>query len=114
MENWDNKGWSIDKGGVERGKDYNHSGFCDLVISDLLGINPNIDNYIEINPLIPDDWDWFAIEKIKYQNKLISVVWDRTGKRFNIGQGLLLIVDNKIVDRKNKIGKIIYKFEYEK
>lgn len=114
LKNWDNKGWSIDKGGVERGKDYNHSGFCDLVISDLLGINPNIDNYIEINPLIPDDWDWFAIEKIKYQNKLISVVWDRTGKRFNIGQGLLLIVDNKIVDRKNKIGKIIYKFEYEK
>ena len=114
LKNWDNKGWSIERGGVERGKDYNHSGFCDLVISDLLGVKPNYDNYIEINPLVPDKWDWFAIEKIKYQNKLISVVWDRTGKKFNIGKGLSLIVDNKIVDRRKKIEKIIYKFEYEK
>ena len=63
---------------------------------------------------MPDKWNWFAIEKIKYQNKLISVVWDRTGKKFNIGKGLSLIVDNKIVDRRKKIEKIIYKFEYEK
>lgn len=114
LKNWDNKGWSIERGGVERGKDYNHSGFCDLVISDLLGIKPYYNNYIEINPLIPDDWDWFAIEKIKYQDKFISVIWDRTGKKFNVGKGLLLIVDNKIVDRRKKIEKIIYKFEYEK
>jgi cellobiose phosphorylase len=85
-----------------------------LVISDLLGIKPDYNNYIEINPLIPDDWDWFAIEKIKYQDKLISVIWDRTGKKFNVGKGLLLIVDNKIVDRRKKIEKIIYKFEHEK
>ena len=102
LKNWDNKGWSIERGGVERGKDYNHSGFCDLVISDLLGIKPYYNNYIEINPLIPDDWDWFAIEKIKYQDKFISVIWDRTGKKFNVGKGLLLIVDNKIVDRRKK------------
>ena len=53
-KNWEGKGWSKDKGGVERGKDYNHSGFCDLVLSDLLGIKkPSINNSIEINPLIP-------------------------------------------------------------
>ena len=51
LKNWEGKGWSKDKGGVERGKDYNHSGFCDLVLSDLLGIKPSIDNFIEIRPL---------------------------------------------------------------
>jgi len=27
-----------DKGGVERGKDYNHSTFCDLIITGLVGL----------------------------------------------------------------------------
>ena len=27
----------MDKGGKERGKDYNHSTFCDLIINGLIG-----------------------------------------------------------------------------
>ena len=33
LEEW---GWREDKGGFERGKDYNHSTFCDIVLSGLL------------------------------------------------------------------------------
>ena len=29
--------WPINKGGKERGKDYNHSTFCDLIINGLIG-----------------------------------------------------------------------------
>ena len=29
--------WPVDKGGKERGKDYNHSTFCDLIINGLIG-----------------------------------------------------------------------------
>ena len=36
------------KGGEERGKDYNHSTFCDLLISELLGLPPRADNIIEV------------------------------------------------------------------
>ncbi len=35
---WQNGTWSAEKGGVERGKDYNHSTFCDLVITGLVGL----------------------------------------------------------------------------
>ena len=29
--------WPMNKGGKERGKDYNHSTFCDLIINGLIG-----------------------------------------------------------------------------
>ena len=37
----------------ERGKDYNHSTYCDLVINGLIGLRPHADDAIEVNPLIP-------------------------------------------------------------
>jgi len=106
--NWEGKGWSEEKGGVERGKDYNHSGFCDLVLSDLLGIKSNINNSIEINPLIPSDWEWFAAENIPFQGKEISLVWDKTGKHYKLGKGLMLFIDQKLAIKKDNVQKIIF------
>ena len=109
LKNWEGKGWSEDKGGIERGKDYNHSGFCDLVLSDLIGIKPNINNSIEINPLIPDDWEWFAVKNIHFQGKEIDLIWDRTGDKYHIGKGLMLFVDQNLAIQKEKIQKIFLK-----
>src|SRR5262252_5827324 len=39
---------------------YFHSGFCDLVITGLVGLRPRDDDTIEVSPLAPDAWDWFA------------------------------------------------------
>ena len=108
LMNWEGKGWSKEKGGLERGKDYNHSGFCDLVLSDLLGIKPYIDNSLEINPLIPDDWEWFAVEDICYKGNEISLVWDKTGNHYKIGKGLMLFVNHKLVFSDQKIQKITF------
>ena len=41
LEKWN---WRGDKSGYERGKDYNHSTFCDLIISGLIGIKPRVDD----------------------------------------------------------------------
>jgi hypothetical protein len=114
LKNWEGKGWSEDKGGVERGKDYNHSGFCDLVLSDLIGIKPNIDNSIEINPLIPVDWEWFAVENIHFQGKEIDLIWDKKGNQYGLGKGLLLFVDQKLVMQKDRIQKIIFDLKKNK
>ena len=94
LKEWENGTWSKDKGGVERGKDYNHSGFCDLVLNDLLGIKPKLNSTIEINPLIPDNWEWFAVKNINYQNKKIDIVWDENGKKFGLGKGLTIFVND--------------------
>ena len=40
LSTWENGHWSAEKGGAERGKDYNHSTFCDLIITGLIGIRP--------------------------------------------------------------------------
>ena len=111
MKTWENGTWSEGKGGKERGKDYNHSSFCDLILSDLLGIKLSIDNIIEISPLIPENWDWFAVDNIYYQGKSLSLVWDKTGKKYNLGKGLMLFLENKIISKANKIEKISFVFD---
>jgi len=43
LKTWKNNTWSKQKGGKERGKDYNHSSYCDLVITGLVGLRPRDD-----------------------------------------------------------------------
>ena len=107
LKTWSNGTWSQEKGGVERGKDYNHSGFCDLVISDLLGLKPKIDNVIEINPLIPDNWDWFCLDRILYHEKEITIIWDKTGEKYKKGKGLMVFIDGELRTKTDRIEKII-------
>jgi hypothetical protein len=65
---------------VERGKDYNHSAFCDFIISDLVGIRPSTDNTLTIHPLVPEDhWEWFCLDRVKYHDKLVTIIWDKNG-----------------------------------
>ncbi|MDQ1316785.1 MAG: hypothetical protein QG588_434, partial [Candidatus Poribacteria bacterium] len=61
-----------------RGKDYNHSTYCDLIISGLIGLRPHSDDVIEINPLLPvDKWDWFCLDRIYYHGYIIAILWDK-------------------------------------
>ena len=103
LKTWENGSWSEDKGGVERGKDYNHSSFCDLILNDLLGIKPKLNSMIEINPLIPDNWRWFAVKNINYQGKKIDVVWDKDGQKYGLGKGLTIFVND--IKKLNSCGK---------
>ncbi len=80
-------GWQEKKGGYERGKDYNHSLFCDLVLSGLLGIRTEGDR-ITAQPLIPESWDYFRVENLYLQGKRWQVIYDRTGEKYRMGTGL--------------------------
>ena len=72
----------------ERGKDYNHSSFCDLVLSGLLGIEGR-DGRITADPIIPADWEYFCVTNLT--EKDIAVVYDRTGERYGLGAGLHIL-----------------------
>jgi Alpha-L-arabinofuranosidase B (ABFB) domain/F5/8 type C domain len=76
---------------------YNHSAYVDLVISGLLGVRPRADDAVDIHPLVPDTWDYFAIEDIPYHGRNLSVIWDRTGSRYGKGAGLQVLVDGNRV-----------------
>lgn len=84
------------KGDNPRSSFYNHSTFNDLVINDLIGIKPRADNVLEISPLIPkNQWDWFILENLSYHGKSITVLWDKTGKKYSKGKGFLVFADGK-------------------
>jgi len=79
----------------ERGKDYNHSTYCDLIINGLIGLHPQADNTIEVNPLVPETWDYFCLDSVCYHGKSLTVLFDKTGRRYRRGQGLRIFADGK-------------------
>lgn len=94
-------------GEPSRGKYYNHSTFCDLVISGLAGLRPRADDILEVNPLVPDGlWDYFCLGNVLYHGKLITIVWDRTGEKYGVGMGLLVFAEGKKIADSQSLGKI--------
>jgi len=96
LKTWKDNSWSDEKGGVERGKDYNHSVFCDLIISHLIGFKPHPDGSFEIKPLIASEkWDYFCLDNLHFRGHIITVLYDKTGKRYKEGKGLRVWIDGQ-------------------
>jgi hypothetical protein len=95
------------KGDQERSRYYNHSTFNDLIISGLIGLRPRTDNLLEINPLIPQNkWDWFCLDNVPYHGKIITIIWDKTGNKYNRGKGFYILIDGKLVAKSDKLERI--------
>jgi hypothetical protein len=91
----------------ERGKDYNHSTFCDLVISGLVGLRARPDDVVEVNPLAPADWEFFCLDHVRYHGRWLTILWDRTGTHYGQGQGLRILVDGKEVGAADQLRRLI-------
>ena len=85
---------------------YFHSGYCDLVITGLVGLVPRDDDTLEVKPLAPPDWDYFALDRVPYRGHLLSIVWDKTGTRYARGPGLHVLVDGKLVGSSPKLSRL--------
>lgn len=79
----------------ERGKDYNHSTFCDLVIAGICGLVPQKDGSLVVRPLAPDAWDWWRVEGVRYHGHDVTILYDRFGTRYGKGKGLQVLRDGK-------------------
>ncbi len=91
------------KGDQERSRYYNHSTFCDLIITGICGLRPRTDDVIEVNPLLPaGTWDYFCLDNVAYHGKNLTIVWDKDGTRYRCGRGLSVFLDGKLVVRKDK------------
>ncbi|MDT3404527.1 MGH1-like glycoside hydrolase domain-containing protein [Mucilaginibacter terrae] len=98
------------KGDNPRSSYYNHSGFADLIISDLVGLKPREDDKLEVYPLIPEgQWDWFCLDKVNYRGRTITIRWDKTGTRYKQGQGLYVYSDGKEVAKSKELKHIMVK-----
>jgi hypothetical protein len=95
--------------GYNHSEHYFHSGFNDLIITGLIGVKPRNDDVLEIDPLAPADWPWFALDDLSYRGHRVSVVWDKDGTRYGQGKGLRLLVDGKQVASSDKLGMLTAK-----
>lgn len=97
------------KGDQERSRYYNHSTFNDLIITGLVGLRPRADEVIEINPLLPEGkWDWFCLDNVKYHNKILTIIWDKTGKKYNNEKGFTLYINGEKVANNSKLEKLLF------
>lgn len=97
-------------GDRERSRYYNHSTFCDLVITGLAGLRPQADDSVVVNPLVPQGkWDYFCLDNILYHGQNLTIIYDKDGQRYHQGKGLMLFVDGKMVAKRDDLGKLTYK-----
>lgn len=85
---------------------YFHSSFVDLVITGLVGVVPQADDAVEVKPLAPESWDWFALDGVRYKGHELAVVWDRDGSRYGRGPGLSVWVDGEVRGRTDGLGTL--------
>ncbi|MFC1792497.1 glycosyl hydrolase family 65 protein [Planctomycetota bacterium] len=107
LKSWKDDTWDQGKGGKERGKDYNHSSYCDLIISGLVGLRPQPGDIIEVNPLVPaETWDWFCLDNVLYHDRIITILWDKTGAKYGKGKGLRVFADGKEIIQSETLSRI--------
>jgi hypothetical protein len=97
--------WINGKAG--RSRYYNHSTFADLLITGVVGLRPRADDVVEIFPLLPEGtWDYFCLDGVKYHGRTLTILWDKDGKRYARGKGLIVLADGKEIARGNKLSKL--------
>jgi hypothetical protein len=88
----------------DRSRYYNHSTFCDLVISGLVGLIPQEGNIVLVDPLIPSDaWDWFCLDNVPYHGRTLTILWDRSGKKYGRGKGLSVFAEGERIAGSDKL-----------
>lgn len=86
-------------------RDYNHSTWLDPLIHDLLGIVPQPDGSVIIDPLVPQNaWSWWALDGQHVRGHEISLAWDSVGGRVAKGfKGFAVYVDGRKVFSSSRI-----------
>jgi hypothetical protein len=96
----------------ERGKDYNHSTYCDLIITGLVGLRPRAEDTVEVNPLLPEGvWNYFCLDHVHYHGHILALLYDKTGKQYGRGKGLRIFADGKEIAASKHLGRLTGKLE---
>ncbi len=86
-------GWMPQKGGYERGKDYNHSTFIDLVIRGLIGVKEDAET-LTVEPHIQGIWPWFKLENLTFRKKSYDIYYDEDGS--HLGKGVGVVIEERV------------------
>ncbi len=95
--------------GYNHSEHYFHSSFNDLIITGLVGLTPRDDDTLELKPLAPADWAYFALDNVPYRGHLVGVLWDRDGTRYKRGKGMRVFADGKEIAASEKLAPLTAK-----
>lgn len=90
----------------ERGANYNHSVFCDLVLSGACGIDIG-GNEISVNPLCKNKWSYFAVRNINISGNIYDIYYDRDNKKYNFGNEITVFKNGQIIAKGNDSVKFL-------
>ncbi|MCI7451925.1 MAG: six-hairpin glycosidase, partial [Prevotella sp.] len=79
-------------GDRERSRYYNHSTYCDLIITGLCGLRPSMSAEVTVRPHIPATWDYFLLTGVPYHGRLVTIIYDKYGDRYHLGKGVRVIL----------------------
>ena len=98
------------KGRDERSRYYNHSTYADLLITGMVGLRPRADDVVEVHSLLPtNSWSWFCLDNVRYHDRILTIVWDKDGKRYDRGKGLFILVDGQEIARGETLAPLTVK-----
>ena len=95
----------------ERGKDYNHSSFIDLIIAGLVGLRAALSALLVVQPLAPS-LGWFALDSVAVHGHDVSVIYDPHGTRWGNASapspctGLCVFVDGKLANHSPTLARL--------
>lgn len=86
---------------------YFHSGYVDLVITGVVGLRPRADDSLEVNPLAPRNWSYFALDGVRYHGYGVTVLWDRDGSRYKRGVGLTVLANGRVIGQSADLRRLV-------
>ena len=86
---------------------YFHSAYANLVITGVVGLRPRADDSVEVNPLAPRTWPYFALDDVRYHGRRLAVVWDSNGTRYGRGRGLMILADGQLIARADTMTRLV-------
>jgi len=87
-----------------RGVDYFHSTFNDIILSYFFGIRPLKDGAILVSPVVGQDISRFAVDRVRIAGAELAVLFDPTGSHYRRPRytppcaGLCVYVDGKLAN----------------
>ena len=98
----DNGSWS-GHNRRDHSEHYFHSGYVDLIITGLMGLQPQSDDTLVLKPLVPATWGYFLLDNLRYHGHDITILWDRDGTKYQRGSGYQVFVDNTRVHHSDTV-----------
>ena len=89
--------------GTGHSEHYFHSGFVDPVLTGLFGLQPQPDDTLVLEPLVPATWDYFVLDNLLYHGHEVAVIWDRDGTKYGRGSGFQVLVDEVRVHQSDTV-----------